>query len=388
MKSFYVSCSVMLTNLIVLFMGFNLALFICFQLAHAITHLLSHLSHNPIKPHSILDATLHPGWAEPEVAKLISESMATVRVTNYDYDEITQLRLQSLHGRYVNVDEGGFRRVLRQGPWPLDPSVLNVFVFGGSATFGFSMDDAHTIPSYLQEFASVGAHRRVNVYNFGRPGYTSTQELLLYLSLLRNGFVPNVSVFIDGLNDCQEWTTTPVVGLPWPDVYVYSAIEAEKNGIGYMLLQRSPIGGLARLISGALGLDRRNEIQSAPAEVQAFILKRWLKNKKAIEALSSAYGVKVAFVWQPVAAYKHDLRYDAFGRDSDLASEMYVPVVYRAVETIANRGLLGENFLNLAGIQLDKKENLYVDPWHYNEVFSGEIASQIHRFLHKRGMLE
>jgi hypothetical protein len=93
--------------------------------------------------------------------------------------------------------------------------------------------------------------------------------LLLYLSLLRNGFVPNVSVFIDGLNDCQEWTTTPVVGSPWPDAYVYSAIEAEKNGIGYMLLQRSPMGRVARLIAAALGLDRRSEVQSTPAEVQA-----------------------------------------------------------------------------------------------------------------------
>ena len=98
--------------------------------------------------------------------------------------------------------------------------------------------------------------------------------------------------------------------------------------------------------------------------------------------------MKVAFIWQPVAAYKHDLGYDAFGRDKELASEMYVPVVYRSVETMADWGLLGDKFLNLAGIQLDKKENLYVDPWHYNEVFSSEIASQIYRFLHKRGMLE
>ena len=197
MKSLYVSFSVLLTNLIVLFIGFNLVLFIFFQLAHTITHLLSHFSNTAIKPQSI--GAKFPGWAEPEVAKLINESMATVMVRNYDYDEITQLRWQSLRGRYVNVDDGGFRRVLRQGPWPLDASVLNVFVFGGSTTFGFFMDDDHTIPSYLQEFAKAESRRRVNVYNFGRPGYTSTQELLFYLSLLRNGFVPNVSVFIDGL---------------------------------------------------------------------------------------------------------------------------------------------------------------------------------------------
>ena len=141
------------------------------------------------------------------------------------------------------------------------------------------------------------------------------------------------------------------------------------------------------MITVELGLDRGNEIQYSPSEVQAFVLERWLKNKKAIEALSSAYGVKVAFIWQPVAAYKHNPGYDTFGRENELASGMYLPAVYGAVETVA-QGLLGRNFLNLAGIQLDKREDLYVDPWHYNEVFSSEIAFQISSFLHKRGMLE
>jgi hypothetical protein len=137
---------------------------------------------------------LYPGWTQAEVARLIKETWATVDLTNYHYDEITQLRLKSLRGRYVNIEEGGFRRVARQGPWPLDSSAVNIFVFGGSTAFGFSLDDAHTISSYLQQYATGASPDRINVYNFGRPGYTSTQELLLYLSLLRNGFIPNVAI--------------------------------------------------------------------------------------------------------------------------------------------------------------------------------------------------
>jgi hypothetical protein len=327
MKSFYLSFSAMLTSLILILIGFNLALLIFSRLAGSVPSLLSHLSK-------------HPGWAEHEVAQLARETLDTVKVRNYDYDEITQLRPRPLHGRYVNVENGGFRRVRRQGPWPLDRSALNIFVLGGSTTFGLFLDDDDTIPPYLQKFASLGSHKRVNVYNFGRPGYTSTQELLLYLSLLHDGSVPTVAVFIDGLNDCQEWTTTPVLGLPWPDAYVYSAIEAEKNGSGYMLLQRSPLGSLARSIAARLRLDHRNESQPAACDVQAFILKRWLKNKKAIEALSSAYGVKVVFVWQPVATYKYDQKYDQFGHDKQIASEMYVSLVYSAVETMADQRLL------------------------------------------------
>jgi hypothetical protein len=61
----------------------------------------------------------------------------------------------------------------------------------------------HTIASYIQQAAAQSAGDAIRVYNFGRPGYTSTQEMLLYLWLLRSGFVPTIAVFIDGLNECQ-----------------------------------------------------------------------------------------------------------------------------------------------------------------------------------------
>jgi hypothetical protein len=386
MKSFYVSFSIILTNLIMLFLGVNLIIFIYSRLAHEIPHWLAHVSHQP-KPPS-LDVKLHPGWTQPEIAKLNRETWTTVKIRSYDYDEITQLRLRSVHGQYVNVENGGFRRIRNQGPWPLDPSALNLFVLGGSTAFGFLMDDDHTIPSYLQEFARAASKKHVNVYNFGRPGYMSTQELLLYLALLRDEHVPNVAIFIDGLNDCQEWTPTPIYDSQWPDAYVYSAIEAQKKGIGYMILQRAPMTGLSGWIASKLGLNHLNEIQPNPAAIQAFIVKRWLKNKKAIEALSSAYGVKVAFVWQPAAAYKYDLKYDSIAPENIFASELFVPVIYPVVETMADRGFLGPNFLNLAEIQQGKTEDLYVDPWHYNDAFSREIASKIQGFLQEKKLLE
>jgi hypothetical protein len=386
MKSLYVSFAIILTNLIMLILGVNLIIFLYSRLAHEIPHWLAHFSHRPIS--QSLDVRLHPGWTQSEIAKLNRETWTTVKIKSYDYDEITQLRLRPVDGQYVKVENGGFRRIRDQGPWPLDTSALNVFVLGGSTTFGFLMDDDHTIPSYLQQFVRAASNKHINVYNFGRPGYMSTQELLLYLSLLRDEHVPNVAIFIDGLNDCQEWTATPTYDSQWPDAYVYSAIEAQKKGVGYMILQRVPMTGLSGWIAAKLGLDRRNEIPPTNAEIQAFIVKRWLKNKKAIEALSGAYGVKTAFVWQPAAAYKYDLKYDSIARENIFASELFIPLVYPAVETMADRGSLGANFLNLAGIQQDKKEELYVDPWHYNEAFSREIASQIQHFLQEKKILE
>jgi hypothetical protein len=382
MKSRYVSFAVILTNLLVLLVVFNLALFAWSRVVHHTESVRARSRYKSSNPASARN--------RPDVLKRLQvagETLAAMELRNYDYDPITQLRPRPLSGRYLNVAPGGFRRVRDQGPWPPDKSALNIFVFGGSTAFGVMLDDDHTIPSYLQQQIG-GGPKRVKVYNFARPGYTSTQELLLYLSLLWDGYLPGVTIFIDGLNECQE-VTTPLVGASWPDSFVYSAVEIAKqsdDNIYMLLLAASPMGRLATSIAQRLGLDQHKENSpEVPADIPGFIVNRWLKNKKMIESLSRGYDVNAIFVWQPVPAYKYDLKYYKFKREQ--IQNAFIPSVYPAIEKMAAEGLLRGNFLNLAELQQDKKENLYIDPWHYNETFSRDIAAQIGLFLRRRGVL-
>ena len=70
--------------------------------------------------------------------------------------------------KYINVDENGFRMTKNQGPWLPSPKYFNVFLFGGSTTFGYGIPDHQTIASYLQEFLSiVPLGKEARVYNFG-----------------------------------------------------------------------------------------------------------------------------------------------------------------------------------------------------------------------------
>jgi hypothetical protein len=380
MKSLYKSFALMLTNFLVLVVAFNLLVFGYSRIAHHFHSLARRWT-----PHSDVVA----GSPSSRDRVLAAETFKSVMLRNYDYDPITQLRLRSLRGRFVNVEEGGYRRVREQGPWPPQRSSTSIFVFGGSTTFGFLVEDDQTIASYLQGYAGA-ARGPVEVYNFGRPGYTSTQELLLYLSLLRDGFVPSVAVFIDGLNECQEWTPNPPLGAHWPDEYVYTAIEnAKRSQSGYQLLLGAlPMSGFTGSIAQRFGLDRHtDDLQPVPSDPPGYIVDRWLKNKKVIEVLSRGYGVKVNFVWQPVAAYKYDLRYFKFPR-SVLRDESWVPAVYAAVEKLAGEGKLSGDFLNLASMQENEKRNLYVDGSHYNAGFSDEIAARIYSFLKSRGALD
>ena len=52
----------------------------------------------------------------------------------------------------------------------------------------------------------------VSVYNFGHNGFFSLQERWELERLIRDGFVPDLAIFIDGLNDLHQWHGQPHTG--------------------------------------------------------------------------------------------------------------------------------------------------------------------------------
>ena len=120
---------------------------------------------------------------------------------------------EPFNGRFVSVDEAGFRRGDVQGPWPVDDDAFNVFVFGGSTTFGYGVTDNLTIPAALQFYLRESLTTdQINVYNFGRAAYFSVVEAELFEVLLDDGVVPDLAIFIDGLNDFVFFDGQPPAG--------------------------------------------------------------------------------------------------------------------------------------------------------------------------------
>ena len=132
-----------------------------------------------------------------EINDLLKETWSR----NYMYEPFIQFKERPYKGDYVNIDNNGFRYTKNQGPWPPQSDSINIFLFGGSTTFGYGVSDNQTVASYLQEYLNEKLGQDVRVYNFGRGYYYSTQELFLYQQLLKSGFVPDFAIFIDGLND-------------------------------------------------------------------------------------------------------------------------------------------------------------------------------------------
>jgi hypothetical protein len=323
-------------------------------------------------PVSIIPGTLeatHPGWREDDVKVLLTETIQP----KYVYEPFTTFKDGAYHSRYINIDSAGFRVIKNQAPWPPRPEAFKVFVFGGSTAFGFGVADDETIPSYLQEcIRRADPSRPVAVYDFGRNGYFSSQEMVLFQQLLNAGLVPQVAVFIDGLNEFWRADGQPL------GTDKYRRFMDGKPGPSP--LERLPVVQAMHWLSArwVKQPSQHSVNYDDPAHVRA-VLDGWLANKRMIELVAQAFGVRPIFVWQPVPAYQYDLRYHFLykpGAGQGAERELW-HTGYLRMESMRADGKLDGNVLWLADMQKDKRENLYVDHWHYTAPFSREIAARI-----------
>ncbi len=193
-------------------------------------------------------AEVHPGLEQDEIRALWEETY--LASSGFVYEPFTQFRVKAFAGRYVTIDRHGFRRHPGAGPWPPDPEALNVFLYGGSTAFGYGVPDDLTVAAHLQRHLAdrigrSGFERPVRVYNFGRAGYFSTQERLLFERQLAFGTGPDVAVFLDGLNDCRIADKLPIFS-----ARLGSRFEDGDGSIS-TLLARLPMMRLARAVAGA-----------------------------------------------------------------------------------------------------------------------------------------
>jgi hypothetical protein len=319
----------------------------------------------------------YPGWAREEVRTLVNETSHR----HPSWEPFTGFKERASRGKYVNVDAAGFRVSKDQAPWPPDPQRMNVFVFGGSTTFGYGLPDDETIVSYLGECTVNGPRASIAVYNFGREGYLSTQELILFQQLIRAGFVPQIAVFIDGINDFFLADGQPSFAEGFRR-FMDGQLGAPPNWLDQLPM----IKAVRWLRDYWVRQQPRPQVQKqawndADPALEG-VVKRWMINQKMTEATAQAFGVRPIFVWQPVPPYKYDLRYHFLSTDGAPMGG-YPPTLagYALVDALQAQGKLGPNALWLGGMQQDKQENLYVDAVHYNAAFSREIAGRICGFM-------
>lgn len=314
--------------------------------------------------------SLYPGLNRKEIKELLYETWSRP----YLYEPYTQFKERPFMGKYITVSEGGFRFSANQEPWPPSPDNVNVFFFGGSTAFGYGVRDEESISSYLQQILnSKFKNKKICLYNFGRGNYFSSQEKILFEKLLTYGFIPDIAVFMDGLNDFYYNDDEPLFT---------EKFEEFVAGKG-TFLSGLPIIKIIKSRSDGYERFHRKEIKEQSyddKELIASVVERYLKNKKAIETISKAFNVEPFFVWQPVPTYKYDLKYHVFA-GKGFGRFMYSQYGYSFMEEFRKKNNLGKNFLWLADIQENIRKPLYIDIDHYSPEMSNIIANKISEFL-------
>lgn len=330
---------------------------------------------------------VYPNLHREQIQALITEMTSFLRT--YVYDPFTELKERPYAGKYLNEDENGFRRIKYQGPWPPDSGkYFTVFLFGGSTTFGFGVPDEQTIASYLQEYLSeAGLDRAVRVYNFGRTSYYSTQERILFERLITAGFIPDLAIFIDGLNDFYYHDDQPRFAERFKLLFEG---QLEKQPTLLDWCARLPMVRAARSLrpSPSPAVEHR-PLADESYKNQAVLMRvieRYTKSKRMIEAVAAAHGIKAVFVWQPISLYKYDLRYHLFANDL-FGKHAYARYGYALMAEFVQRNPQGDNFLWRADMQEQASEPLYVDSTHYSGKMSKIIAHQIYVWLKVKNLL-
>lgn len=336
-------------------------------------------------------AAVYPDLEVEQIEQLLRETWSRTQA----YEPLTQFTERPYKGEYVNVSEMGFRIGRNQGPWPPDDHDYNMFVFGGSTTFGYGVPDEQTIASHLQEVLSHQTAREVRVYNFGRGMYRSSQERVLFEELLVSEFVPDMAVFIDGLNDFafpEPGHTTPLRTF-FDQGRTVSKLQ--DDGLGRRLRAVSllrAVRAVRRRLVGPYDVEAIPDPEPAAGrwtseDEQSIrdVAHRYLKNLQVVRAVADAHGVASAFVWQPVPNYKYDLQYHPFV-DGGFGINRRAPRGYALMEELVEQEPPGREFIWCADFQEGLSEPLYVDQIHYSGMMSQLIARAIAAALEERSL--
>lgn len=396
LRRFHAACSLLMWNTVLLFIAANVIVWAGMTLYQRLSPPRTAVAMK--YGDKLLD--VYPGMDRAKVDALLKETWSRpVR-----YEPYAHFMEQEHRGEHVNVHAAGFRHGGSSLPWPPEANALNIFVFGGSTTFGYGVGDRDTIPAQLGVLLAAQTTETVRVYNFGQAYYYSTQERVLFEQLVQKGFVPDVAVFIDGLNDFFYVRDEPRFSERFAESI---GTETAPNSAWPRALGTLPLFQLAsKLASGgkpprrmtenaddltqlawqgdafAPAGERENPNQRLAAdeeffnnpEIVARVIGRYQANKSLAEASARHASVRTVFVWQPIPGYKYDLEHHPFGGG---ALRSYGVYGYPEIRKLHDKNELGNNFVWAADIQETASKSLYVDAVHYSPEMCGMIAETI-----------
>lgn len=321
-------------------------------------------------------------------------------VDGWQYEPFLLWSTRPFHGRYLNAETSPFGVLRRTSPPPqacAGKQVKQVWVFGGSSTFGIGDPDFATIPSQLSDVLNARGERCFAVTNFAVSGYNSNQELIVLLRQLQS-HKPDVAVFYDGFNDAFVGAHSPGIAAGHMDQVDYANAINGTTPVFAPIIERSYSVALAAAIyrrivpaSGTristIGPDGKATSRAA-AETDLPRLSRqtldnYEKNATSIRALAQQYGFEVHLYWQPwlfSGTKPLDASEKAMAENPlviDPTGEQFVQSISSVYAEAARRSRQTTSFTLLDHLFDSEKRPVFIDDIHTGPLGNRLIAERI-----------
>lgn len=293
---------------------------------------------------------------QPMYPALSPEEIDQVQRETFDirfvYAPYVQFRGMPVKKRFVETSRWGYRKNAGQlHPWPPDDASYDVFVFGGSTTFGSGLPDSETVVAHLErELSARITNQTVRCYNFGSGYYFSTQERILFHDLLLNGTMPKLAIFIDGLNDFRQ-----VEGFPQFTGPLHETMAPDIPFTGYRSFGSDAERGEA--------VDR--------------VLHRYSKNILLIATAAHQFGIRTVFIGQPVPFGSYPITPTTYPFKQPNNDHQLCAFGYTRFAEFAAAGSFGPDFIWAADAFREAVKPMYADAIHYSPLGSRRLAQLI-----------
>jgi lysophospholipase L1-like esterase len=314
----------------------------------------------------------------------MNEKRGVGGITVHNFWPYIMWKRRPYSGRMINIDRNGMRRTQYNSN---DSRAKKIFCIGGSTTWGDWVADKDTYPSQLARLIRDNGYGPYRVYNLGQAGYSSTQSLIRLILELRRGNVPDLVIFLSGVNDS-------VIGTAWPkipgSIFQVNQIRAKLTRgetwrtIGRIFFKKLETFKLLRhwgLIRGdpfakKSPPDPELTVLMEPGQKRLDLseLVRWTAemyrhNVRQVAALAREYKFQVYFFWQPCLYLKNkplapwEKKVIAYhqARPNLVLAFQRVPLVYAAIR---RRPPSHSHFYDISGMFRHHRGLLFADPMH------------------------
>lgn len=329
---------------------------------------------HPSSEHAIspLDLPAYAGLDHLELTGFLNEQSLS---SKFDYRPYYSYKSAPFAGKHVNIDENGFRRVVKS--FTVNKNAKRVFIFGGSTTFGVGAPDEYTMPSIVQEKMGRG----YDIYNMGEQAFVSTQGLNLLMESLSKGNIPDVVVFYDGINDTYTGVYSPNVPRDPHNERVHRAREkyAREYRVKhysrriYEMLNFDVIEMFVKY--KFLSADEQDNtwdkdlvLKNNLSKASEGVVNSYEDNIRQVKSLAKEYKFEAYFFWQPSLFYKENSKLSFYEKkimelQSKILRERFKICYQLAKDRFSNRE--HENIYFLGNIfDSISSDDIYVDRSH------------------------